>query len=56
MLDKSGYDIRTANGQMKIIKGSLTVLKANMRNEIYILDGKTAVGSVVVANEDISRL
>lgn len=56
MLDKSGYEIKIQNGRMKVVSGSLTVLKPNIRNGIYFLEASTVVGYAAVAKEDISRL
>lgn len=55
MLDKAGYDIRTNNGQIKISKESLTMLKAKLRNGIYVLERSTVLRTVV-AKDDISKL
>lgn len=41
---------------MHVSKGSVIVLHANLKNEIYILEGHVVIGTVDVANEDISML
>lgn len=48
-LDKIGYEIQIQNGHMKVVSGSLTVLKANLRIGIYILEGTTVFGVIAVA-------
>ncbi|KAL3623657.1 hypothetical protein CASFOL_032473 [Castilleja foliolosa] len=56
MLDDLGYDIKASQGRIKILKGSLVMLKGIKKNEIYILEGKVIVGYASVAVNDMTRL
>ena len=54
MLDNKGYTFRKENRVLKISKGSLEQMKGYKENGLYILDGKTVVGSLSVASREIS--
>lgn len=57
-LDSNGYSFKSENGQMKVTKGSLVVMKALRINSLYLLIGNTIVGgtSVAQANFDKTKL
>ena len=46
MLDELGYVIKLESGSLKVLKGSLVVMKGVKRNGIYSLIGSTVVGSI----------
>ena len=58
-LDKFGLSCKTENGKIKVSRCSLVVLKAEMKNGLYELIGKTMIGksgSSLVVKEDKSIL
>lgn len=58
MLDSSGFNVRIEGGIMKVIKGSLTVMKGHTYNGLYILEVVTVTGTVatIVNGVDKTRL
>ena len=46
MIDDLGYTIKVERGDLKILKGSLIVMKGVKKNGIYSLLGNTVVGSL----------
>ena len=46
MLDELGYMIKVEMGTIKVLKGSLLVMKGLRKNGIYLLLGSTIIGSV----------
>lgn len=56
MLDKKGYVISANDGNMKVCHGSMIVMRGKRMNVIYMLEGKTIIGSVAIADKDNSKL
>lgn len=58
MLDSSGFNVKIEGGIMKILKGSLVVMKANNHNDLYILEASTVTGTVatITSGADKTRL
>ena len=50
VLDELGYSIKMECGSLKILKGSLVMLKGVKKNGIYSLLGSTVVGNVSTAS------
>lgn len=48
-LDSGGYTFKSENGVMKVMKGSLLVMKAVIKNSLYFLLGNTVIGGTTVA-------
>ena len=46
MLDHIGCSFKAKNGSLKVVKGSLVILKGVKMNVLYILDGRIIVGNV----------
>ena len=46
MLDHIGCSFKVENGGLKVVKGFMVVIKNVKMNELYILDGRTVIGSV----------
>lgn len=44
VLDDKGFLSKTENGIMKIIKGSLVVMRGIKKNGLYVLQGKAITG------------
>ncbi|KAK2969926.1 hypothetical protein RJ640_000455 [Escallonia rubra] len=49
-LDSNGCSYRAAGGVMRIMKGSLVVMKGLKQNSLYLLQGSTVTGAAVVAS------
>ena len=48
VLDSNGYCYKAQNGVLKVMKGSMVVLKAEKRNGLYLLDGVAIIGTAAV--------
>ncbi|OMO73383.1 Integrase, catalytic core [Corchorus capsularis] len=48
-LDKQGYKYSGENGQIKVSKGSMTILKGKLQHGIYTLIGNSVIGEVAVS-------
>ena len=46
MLDQIGCSFKAENGCLKVVKGSMVIIKGVKMNELYILDGRTVIGNV----------
>ena len=46
MLDQIDYNFKAANGCLKVVKGSMVIMKGVKINGLYILDGRTVIRSV----------
>lgn len=55
MLDSSGFNVRIEGGIMKVIKGSLTVMKGHKYNGSYILEAVTVTGTVTTTANGIDK-
>ena len=51
MLDKAWCSIRLESGSLKVIKGSLVLMKGEMHHGLYILQGTTISGDVGVVEK-----
>ncbi|TXG72438.1 hypothetical protein EZV62_001017 [Acer yangbiense] len=49
VLDSNGYCYKAQNGVLKVMKGSMVVMKAEKRNGLYLLDGVAIIGTAAVA-------
>ena len=58
MLDQIGCVIKAEKGVLKVIKGSIVIIKGTKLNDLYVLNRQTTVGetSVIENSEDKSRL
>ena len=57
MLDSNGCSLRSEGGIMKVMKGSMVVLKGSLQYGLYVLHGKAVVGvSATVKYSDQTRL
>lgn len=52
MFDKGGYSVQIDGGNMRICKGSHTVIRGKLDNGLYILEGKSVSGSATPAIEE----
>ena len=54
MLDANGSSYRSKNGVLRVMKGSMVMLKGVLRQGLYILQGKVITGDVAatLANQD----
>lgn len=50
MFDQMGYNIRLESSDLKVMNGFTIVLKGNMKNNVYILDGE-----VITSESGFSR-
>lgn len=54
-LDSRGCTFKCENGQMKVLRGSMVVMKAIKTNSLYVLHGETIVGRSEVALESQAK-
>ena len=54
-LEINGYKFTIGNKIMKISKGALTVLKARRFRSLYVLQGKTVIGTTAVSTSSMSE-
>ena len=56
MLDQIGCTFKAENGCLKVVRGSLVIMKGVKVDGLYILDGRSLIGSVSnVQNHHISK-
>ena len=48
MLDKIGCLVKLESGTLKVLKGSMVVMKGNMSNGLYVLQGLAVTGDVAL--------
>lgn len=57
MLDKAGYCIKTEFGLLKVTKGSQTVMKGEIKNDLYKLIGKIVISETSsVENQNVGKV
>ncbi|KAH9754460.1 hypothetical protein KPL71_015451 [Citrus sinensis] len=58
MLDQMGCIVKAEKGVLRVIKGSMVIMKGNKNNGLYVLNGQTVIGeaSVTESGEDKSKL
>ncbi|PON58179.1 hypothetical protein PanWU01x14_167780 [Parasponia andersonii] len=54
-LDESGYGFKAENGQLKVSKGAMVVMKGFKKNGLYILQGSTVKAAACNAESPSSR-
>ncbi|KAH0652718.1 hypothetical protein KY289_030396 [Solanum tuberosum] len=54
-LDKQVYKYMSEGGTMKVTKGSLVMLKANLEDDLYTFAGSTIIGSVNASTMQLSN-
>lgn len=47
MLDAKGYTVKVENGIMKVMNGSMIIIKGPKENGLYILDAQTITEQLV---------
>ncbi|KAG8367168.1 hypothetical protein BUALT_Bualt16G0044500 [Buddleja alternifolia] len=52
MLDDLGYSMKLESGTLKVVKGSMVIMKGIRRNGIYSLIGCTVIGSISSVESD----
>ncbi|KAH9679155.1 hypothetical protein KPL71_026007 [Citrus sinensis] len=55
MLDKTGCLVKLESGTLKVLKGSMVVMKGNMSNGLYVLQGSAVIGDVAVSNQKLNK-
>ena len=57
MLDSNGCSFKSEKGNLRVVKGSMVVLKGSLRQGLYVLQGKAIVGvSTAVQHVDQTKL
>lgn len=54
-LESIGYSFKSENGIMKVLKGSLVVMKAMRKNSLYILLGNTILGGAASVEKHVDK-
>ncbi|KAH9780126.1 hypothetical protein KPL71_007968 [Citrus sinensis] len=55
MLDKMGCVIKLESGILKVLKGSMVLMKGNLDNGLYVLQGSVVTGDVGVSNQNLNK-
>ncbi|KAH9696615.1 hypothetical protein KPL71_023232 [Citrus sinensis] len=55
MLDKIGCLVELELGILKVLKGSMVVMKWNMSNGLYVLQGSAVTGDVAMSNQKLNK-
>ncbi|KAH9723787.1 CCHC-type domain-containing protein [Citrus sinensis] len=55
MLDKIECLVKLESGTLKVMKGSMVVMKGNVSNGLYVLQGSTVTGDVAVSNQNLNK-
>ncbi|KAH9658397.1 hypothetical protein KPL70_023479 [Citrus sinensis] len=55
MLDQTGCIIKAEKGVLRVIKGSMVIMKGIKQNGLYVMDGHTAVGEASVTDSKLNR-
>ncbi|KAH9670612.1 hypothetical protein KPL70_017043 [Citrus sinensis] len=55
MLDKIGCLVKLEPGTLKVLKGSMVVMKRNMSNGLYVLQESAITGDVAVSNQKTNK-
>ena len=55
MLDRMGCVIKLESGTLKVIKGSMVLMKGNLDNGLYVLQGSVVTGDVGVSNQNLNK-
>ncbi|KAH9657209.1 hypothetical protein KPL70_022963 [Citrus sinensis] len=55
MLDKIGCVIKLESGTLKVLKGSMVLMKGNLDNGLYVLQGFVVTGDVGVSNQNLNK-
>ncbi|KAH9650990.1 hypothetical protein KPL70_026576 [Citrus sinensis] len=55
MLDKTGCLVKLESGTLKVLKWSMVVMKGNMSNGLYVLQGSAVTGDVAVSNQKLNK-
>ena len=56
MLDLNGYTYREEGGVIKVLKGSLVIMKGVKENDLYTLPGSSTIGVVEVVSTNDSNM
>ncbi|XP_062108421.1 uncharacterized mitochondrial protein AtMg00300-like [Humulus lupulus] len=52
MFDQNSCSVKVENGMLKVIKGSMIVMKCSIVNGIYVLQGSTLKDQINIASKD----
>ncbi|KAH9724313.1 hypothetical protein KPL70_007440 [Citrus sinensis] len=55
MLDKMRCVIKLESGTLKVLKGSMVLMKGNLDNGLYVLQGSIVTGDVGVSNQNLNK-
>ena len=55
-LDVKGFNYKASSGVLSVTKGRMVVMKGNIENGMYVLQGKTVIGFVSVVTEDSDQV
>jgi hypothetical protein len=50
ILDKQGFNYSGGVGQIKVLKGALTIMKVKLQYKIYTLMGNSVIGTLSVSS------
>lgn len=55
MLDNMGCSIKLESGTLKVMRGSMILMKGDMKNGLYVLQGTAVIGDVGVSNQNLDK-
>ena len=55
MLDKMGCFVKLESGTLKVMRGSMVLIKGNLSNGLYVLYGTVVTGDVWVSNQNLDK-
>ena len=50
-----GCVIKLESGTLKVLKGSMVLMKGNLDNGLYVLQGSATTGDVGVSNQNLNK-
>ncbi|KAH9648835.1 hypothetical protein KPL70_025759 [Citrus sinensis] len=55
MLDKMGCLVKLESGTLKVMRGSMVLMKGSLSNGLYVLQGTAITGAVGVSNQSLDK-
>ncbi|KAH9684927.1 hypothetical protein KPL70_013734 [Citrus sinensis] len=55
MLDQMGCIVKAEKGVLRVIKGSMVIMKGNKNNGLYVMNGQTVIGEASVTESGVDK-
>lgn len=56
MLDKMGCLVKLESDTLKVMRGSMVLMKGNLNNGLYVLQGTVVTGDVEISNQNLDKI